>query len=247
MNPTSHNGCRVSTPYLLLRRTLLPGSLPIVVLTHPRTRSSSFSTLILTRHGESEWNQLNLFTGWKDPDLTAKGREEAALGGKLLKEAGYTHLDQAFTSVLQRAQHTLDIQLEQLGLTGQVPITCNQALNERDYGALTGLNKDDARKKWGEDQVHIWRRSYDVPPPDGESLELTGKRVYPYYKEHILPLVEAGKTIIVTAHGNSLRSMIKELENLSGDEIVKRELATGVPYIYKIEDGKVISSEVLKP
>ena len=151
----------------------------------------------------------------------------------------------AFTSDLQRAQKTLAIQLKVIGQEG-IPVAKDQALNERDYGELTGLNKDDARKKWGEEQVHIWRRSFDVPPPGGESLKLTADRVLPYFKEHILPAVKSGKSILVTAHGNSLRALIMELEHMSGDEIVKTELATGVPIVYKIdENGAVVDKKIL--
>ncbi|GAA5902926.1 uncharacterized protein JCM6883_007282 [Sporobolomyces salmoneus] len=195
--------------------------------------------------GESEWNKLNLFTGWKNPALTEKGRAEALEGAKNLKKAGLTHFDVAYTSVLQRANDTLDIILKEIGQEG-LEIHKDQALNERDYGELTGLNKDDARKKWGDEQVHIWRRSYDVPPPGGESLELTAKRVLPYYEEHVVPAVKSGKKVLVAAHGNSLRSMIMKLENMSGEEIVNTELATGVPIVYRLDnDGKVISKEVL--
>lgn len=155
-------------------------------------------------------------------------------------------LSQAFTSDLQRAQKTLQIQLKTIGQEG-IPVTKDQALNERDYGELTGLNKDDARKKWGEEQVHEWRRSFDVRPPGGESLKLTADRVLPYYREHILPAVKAGKSVLVTAHGNSLRALIMDLEQMSGDEIIKTELATGVPIVYKIdESGKVSDKQILK-
>lgn len=151
----------------------------------------------------------------------------------------------AFTSDLTRAQKTLEIQLKEIGQT-DLKVTKNQALNERDYGDLTGLNKDDARKKWGEEQVHIWRRSYDVPPPKGESLELTARRVLPYYEANILPEVLKGKKVLVTAHGNSLRAMIMKLEGLSGEEIVNMELATGIPYVYKIdENGKILDKKIL--
>jgi 2,3-bisphosphoglycerate-dependent phosphoglycerate mutase len=195
-------------------------------------------TLILVRHGQSEWNLKNLFTGWKDPDLTAQGVEEARKAGRQLKAAGYTP-DSYFTSALKRAQHTLDLILEELGVVNCV-ITRDQALNERDYGDLSGLNKDDARAKWGEEQVLIWRRSYDVPPPGGESLKDTAARTLPYYDKHILPLVEAGHTVLVAAHGNSLRSMVMAIEKLTPDEILKRELATGEPVIYRIgKSGKL--------
>lgn len=202
-------------------------------------------TLVLTRHGQSEWNKLNLFTGWKDPALTELGREEALTGAKRVAATGIK-FDVAFTSALQRAQTTLGIQLKEIGQE-DIPIHKDQALNERDYGELSGLNKDDARKKWGEDQVHIWRRSYDIPPPGGESLKLTAERVWPYYHKEILPLVKQGKNVIVAAHGNSLRAMIKDIENISDDDIVGLELATGVPILYKLDsDGKVVSKEILQ-
>ncbi|GAA5822576.1 hypothetical protein JCM11251_006383 [Rhodosporidiobolus azoricus] len=203
------------------------------------------SLLVLVRHGESEWNKLNLFTGWKNPELTEKGRGEAKKGGENLKQAGYTHFDVAFSSVLKRANDTLDIILGEIGQEG-LEINKNQALNERDYGELTGLNKDDARKKWGEDQVHIWRRSYDVPPPGGESLELTLKRVLPYYESEIKPRLQKGEKVLVAAHGNSLRAIIKHLEGMSGEEIVNTELSTGVPIVYKLDkEGKVVKKDIL--
>jgi 2,3-bisphosphoglycerate-dependent phosphoglycerate mutase len=189
-------------------------------------------TLILVRHGQSEWNLKNLFTGWKDPPLTEQGIEEARQAGRRLKAAGYVPTV-FYTSALKRAQRTLDLILEELGIVN-VTITRDQALNERDYGDLAGLNKDDARAKWGEEQVLIWRRSYDVPPPGGESLKDTAARTLPYYNEHILPQVEDGKTVLVAAHGNSLRSMVMAIEGLTPDEILKRELATGEPVIYRI-------------
>jgi 2,3-bisphosphoglycerate-dependent phosphoglycerate mutase len=196
--------------------------------------------LVLVRHGESEWNKLNLFTGWKDPDLTEKGIEEAKRAGKLLKAAGH-RFDIAYTSDLLRAQHTLRLMLAELGQSDLQTIR-DQRLNERDYGDLSGLNKDDARKRWGEDQVHIWRRSYDVPPPGGESLKDTAVRVLPYYEAEIWPKLKSGKTVIVAAHGNSLRALIMKLEDLSGEEILKRELGTGAPIVYELDDaGKVVS------
>ncbi len=193
-------------------------------------------TLILIRHGQSEWNLLNLFTGWKNPDLTEKGVEEARAAGRLVKAKGYKP-DLYYTSALRRAQHTLDLILEEMGVVN-LTIVRNQALNERDYGDLSGLNKDDARKKWGEEQVHLWRRSYDVPPPGGESLENTAQRVLPYYDAEIEPKVAAGQTILVAAHGNSLRALVMKLEKLSPEEIVKREIGTGEPIIYRVaNDG----------
>ncbi len=197
-------------------------------------------TLILVRHGQSEWNLKNLFTGWRNPDLTAQGIEEARATGRKLKAAGLTP-DVYFTSALRRAQHTLDLILEELGVV-DVVITRNHKLNERDYGDLAGLNKDGAREKWGEEQVHIWRRSYDVPPPGGESLKDTAARALPYYEAEIRPLAAAGKTVLVAAHGNSLRAMVMAIEGLTPEQILKRELGTGEPVVYKIgADGKLES------
>ncbi len=197
-------------------------------------------TLILVRHGQSEWNLKNLFTGWKNPDLTEQGIAEARATGQKLQAAGLIPTV-FFTSALRRAQHTLDLIIEELGLT-EVTISRSQALNERDYGDLAGLNKDDARAKWGEEQVLIWRRSYDVPPPGGESLKDTAARTLPYYEEVILPFVEEGETVLVAAHGNSLRSMVMAIEGLTPDEILKREIATGEPVVYRIgADGKLES------
>lgn len=190
------------------------------------------NVLVLVRHGQSEWNKRNLFTGWRDPDLTEQGVEEAHKAGKLLKAQGIS-FDIAYTSVLKRAQRTLSIIMENLGQT-EVPVICDKALNERDYGELSGLNKDDARKQWGEEQVLIWRRSYDVPPPGGESLKDTAARVLPYYKKHIWPDVKEGKNVIVAAHGNSIRALIMYLEELSAQQILEREVATGVPMVYRL-------------
>ena len=170
--------------------------------------------LVLVRHGQSEWNLKNLFTGWKDPDLTEKGIAEANEAGRKLKAQGLS-FDIAFTSVLKRAQHTLDLALAEIGQTGLPDHASNLALNERDYGDLSGLNKDDARKKWGEEQVLIWRRSYDVPPPGGESLKDTLARTLPYYVQEILPGVLRGERTLVVAHGNSLRALIMVLEKLT--------------------------------
>ncbi|MBB4304312.1 2,3-bisphosphoglycerate-dependent phosphoglycerate mutase [Rhodobium orientis] len=201
--------------------------------------------LVLVRHGQSEWNLKNLFTGWKDVDLTDKGVAEAISAGKKLKDEGL-RFDACYTSALKRAQRTLDLMLAELG-QNDLPITRDQALNERDYGDLVGLNKDDAREKWGDEQVHVWRRSYDVPPPGGESLKDTAARVLPYFKEHILPRVLGGERILVSAHGNSLRALIMDLEKMSGEEIVKRELGTGVPMIYRLnEDASVAEYRDLK-
>src|SRR5688572_3921627 len=201
--------------------------------------TTNTGTLILVRHGQSEWNLKNLFTGWRDPDLTPKGIEEARITGRKLKAAGYEP-DLYYTSALKRAQHSLDLILEELGVQN-VTIVRHQALNERDYGDLAGLNKDDARKNWGEEQVLIWRRSYDVPPPGGESLKDTAARTLPYYEAEILPHLKAGKTVLVAAHGNSLRAMVMAIEGLTPAEILKREIATGQPTIYRIgPDGKLV-------
>jgi 2,3-bisphosphoglycerate-dependent phosphoglycerate mutase len=200
--------------------------------------------LVLVRHGQSEWNLKNLFTGWKDPDLSEKGIAEARAAGQRLKAKGLG-FDKAYTSALTRAQHTLRLILDELGQP-DLPVVRDQALNERDYGELTGLNKDDARKKWGEEQVHVWRRSYDVPPPGGESLKDTLARSLPYYMKMIQPDVLSGKRVLVTAHGNSLRSLIMAIEGLSPEEILKRELETGVPVVYRLgADSRPISVEIL--
>lgn len=190
------------------------------------------NVLVLVRHGQSEWNKKNLFTGWRDPDLTEQGVAEAKQAGKLLKTQGLK-FDIAYTSILTRAIHTLDLMLEELGQTG-LETRRDKALNERDYGELSGLNKDDARTQWGPEQVLIWRRSYDVPPPGGESLKDTAERVLPYYKENIWPQVKNGKNVLVAAHGNSIRALIMYLEELSAKEILEREVATGRPIVYKL-------------
>lgn len=200
--------------------------------------------LVLVRHGQSDWNLKNLFTGWKDPDLTPKGVEEAKAAGQRLKAMGLT-FDTAFTSALTRAQHTLKLCLSELGQP-DLSTTRDQALNERDYGDLSGLNKDEARKKWGEEQVHIWRRSYDISPPGGESLKDTVARVLPYYCQHILPGVLNGKRTIVAAHGNSLRALVMVLDGLTPETIPSMELDTGVPLVYRLKaDSTVESKKVL--
>jgi 2,3-bisphosphoglycerate-dependent phosphoglycerate mutase len=202
-------------------------------------------TLVLVRHGQSEWNLKNLFTGWRDVDLTEQGHAEAKAAGKRLKAKGLK-FDIAFTSVLQRAEKTNAHILSELGQTGLKTLR-DQALNERDYGDLSGLNKDDARVKWGEEQVHVWRRSYDVPPPGGESLKDTGARVWPYYIHTIQPHVLAGGTVLVAAHGNSLRALIMALDGLTGEEVVKMELGTGIPVVYRLNaDSSVASKELLE-
>jgi 2,3-bisphosphoglycerate-dependent phosphoglycerate mutase len=203
------------------------------------------NVLVLVRHGESEWNKLNLFTGWRDPDLSEMGVIEARRAGRLIKGKGLK-FDVAFTSVLRRAQHTLTIILAELGQTNLITHR-DQALNERDYGDLAGLNKDDARMRWGEQQVHIWRRSYDVAPPGGESLKDTAARTLPYYEAKIWPEVRAGKNVIVSAHGNSLRSVVMKLDSLTPEQILKVEIGTGVPIIYRLDaDGSVVSKRTLE-
>ena len=195
--------------------------------------------LVLVRHGQSEWNLKNLFTGWRDVDLTDKGVAEAQAAGRQLKVLGL-RFDVAYTSALVRAQRTMDLMLEELGQRS-LPVIRDQALNERDYGDLSGLNKDDARKRWGEEQVHIWRRSYDVAPPGGESLKDTAARVLPYYIQDILPRVLRGERVLVSAHGNSLRALVMVLDHLSPQEIVNREIATGVPLIYRLNPDSTVA------
>jgi 2,3-bisphosphoglycerate-dependent phosphoglycerate mutase len=190
--------------------------------------------LILVRHGQSEWNAKNLFTGWKDPDLTDLGVDEANNAGHLIKETEII-FDEMFTSNLGRAQKTGSIILDVLD-QNNISITKNEALNERNYGSLAGLNKDDARKKWGEKQVHIWRRSFDIPPPDGESLKNTAERALPYFKKEIMPKVIKGSNILIAAHGNSLRALIMELDKISSEDIVKLEIPTGAPIQYEFDE-----------
>jgi 2,3-bisphosphoglycerate-dependent phosphoglycerate mutase len=203
-------------------------------------------TLVLIRHGESEWNRRNLFTGWHNPDLSEKGLIEALVAARLLKATGM-RFGAAFTSVLKRAQRTLEIILSEIGQP-DVKITCSEALNERHYGDLCGLNKDEARHRWGEEQVEVWRRSYDVPPPGGESLQDTAERVIPYYQGVIWPELKSGKTVIVSAHGNSLRALIMEIEGLTAEEILDRELATGAPIVYRLDGtGSVLERKELLP
>ena len=199
------------------------------------------STLVLVRHGQSEWNKKNLFTGWHDSDLTHQGEQEAIDGGKRLKSENIK-FDIAYTSMLIRAQRTLGLILKELGQEDLITIA-DQALNERDYGDLVGLNKDDAREKWGKDQVHIWRRSYDTPPPGGESLKMTAERVLPYYEETIIPELLAGKNIIIAAHGNSLRALIMKLDNMSTDKVTQLNLPTGMPIIYQLNDDGSVSEK----
>ncbi|MFY9756482.1 MAG: 2,3-bisphosphoglycerate-dependent phosphoglycerate mutase [Pseudolabrys sp.] len=198
--------------------------------------------LVLVRHGQSDWNLKNLFTGWRDVDLTEKGVAEAREAGRKLKAQGIK-FDVAFTSVLKRAQRTLDLMLTELGQT-TVQVFKDQALNERDYGDLVGLNKDDARKKWGEEQVHIWRRSYDVAPPGGESLRDTAARVLPYYIREILPRVLRGDRVLVSAHGNSLRALVMVLDKHTPETITKLNLETGIPMIYRLNADSTVASKL---
>src|SRR5579883_692990 len=202
--------------------------------------------LVLLRHGQSDWNLKNLFTGWKDPDLTAKGLEEARAAGKCLKARGLS-FDRAFTSNLVRAQHTLKLVLAEAGEPG-VEIIHDRALNERDYGVLCGLNKDDAIRRWGDEQVELWRRSYDVRPPGGESLKDTVARVLPYYCQKILPAVLSGQRVLVVAHGNSLRALVMVLDCLTPETIPAIEMATGVPLLYRLRANSTVAErETLSP
>jgi len=202
------------------------------------------SQLILVRHGQSEWNQQNLFTGWRDPDLTERGVTEARNAGRALKAEGITFTI-AFTSELMRAQRTCTLLLEEQGQSDLQTIR-NVALNERDYGDLSGLNKDDAREKWGEEQVHIWRRSFDTPPPGGESLKDTAERVLPYFNNTIMPRIRAGENVLVAAHGNSLRALVMVLDGLGETEITQVNIATGEPYIYDMgAQGEVVGKRIL--
>ena len=201
--------------------------------------------LVLARHGQSEWNLKNLFTGWKDPGLTDVGVEEARVAGQRLKAMGI-RFDVAFTSALSRAQRTSELILAEIGQPS-LPTIADEALNERDYGDLAGLNKDDARARWGAEQVHLWRRSYDVPPPGGESLKDTVARVLPYYIREILPRVMRGERVLVAAHGNSLRALVMVLDGLTSETIPGLELATGIPLVYRLnEDTTVADKKVLE-
>ncbi|MDC1150191.1 2,3-bisphosphoglycerate-dependent phosphoglycerate mutase [Gammaproteobacteria bacterium] len=198
--------------------------------------------LILVRHGQSEWNAKNLFTGWKDPALTNQGVAEANNAGKLILQKNI-QFDLMYTSMLSRAQKTGDIILKVLNHK-EIPIIKNEALNERNYGSLAGLNKDDARKKWGEEQVHIWRRSFDIPPPDGESLKDTADRVLPYFEAEIMPKVISGSNILIAAHGNSLRALIMKLDSISSEDIVKLEIPTGAPIQYEFTADGIVDNKI---
>jgi len=196
------------------------------------------NVLVLVRHGESEWNRLNMFTGWQDVDLTEEGVAEAHRAGAMLKAEG-AHVDLAFTSLLKRAQNTLKIILSELD-QDKLPIVFDAALNERHYGDLVGLNKDEARQRWGEEQVHLWQRSYDIAPPGGESLKDTAARVLPFYTKRIVPELQAGKNVILVAHGNSLRSLVMQLDRLSPEQVKELSISTGMPLIYRLRpDGTV--------
>ena len=198
--------------------------------------------LILLRHGESQWNLENRFTGWVDVPLSARGEIEATQAG--LKLVPYK-IDAAYTSVLRRANDTLSLALQAAGKNG-IPVTKNAALNERHYGELQGLNKEETAKKFGEEQVRLWRRSYNIAPPGGESLEDTAARTLPYYRDFILKDLASGKNILVAAHGNSLRSMVMEIEKLTPHEILKVEIPTGVPILYEFDaELSLLSKKVL--
>ncbi|CAI9686891.1 2,3-bisphosphoglycerate-dependent phosphoglycerate mutase [Elizabethkingia anophelis] len=188
--------------------------------------------LFLVRHGQSQWNLENRFTGWQDVDITELGKQEAQRAGQLLK---IEQINLAFTSKLVRAQHTLKIILEECEKT-DMPVIMNEALNERSYGDLEGLNKTETAQKFGAEQVHIWRRSFDIAPPGGESLKDTYDRVIPYFKDFIQPQLQQHKNVLIVAHGNSLRALIMYLEHLSPEEILKREIATGEPLTYVFDD-----------
>lgn len=200
------------------------------------------NVLVLVRHGQSEWNAQNRFTGWRDPGLTDRGMAEARRAGTLLRHEGHK-FNIAYSSVLQRANHTLDLILETIGQT-DIEIVCDKALNERDYGDLSGLNKADAAAKWGDHQIHEWRRSFDIPPPGGESLKDTLERVLPYYKANIWPKVRAGQSVIISAHGNSLRALIMHLDAVSPEEILSHEVDTGAPMVYRLTKSGAVHSRV---
>ena len=201
------------------------------------------ASLVLVRHGQSQWNEKNIFTGWKNPDLTELGIKEAIKAGIALKKSGYK-FDLMFTSVLLRAIRTGKLILEELDQK-DLKVIENEALNERDYGDLSGLNKDEAKKRWGSDQVYTWRRSFDTPPPQGESLKNTAERVLPYFSENILPLIRKNQEIIVAAHGNSLRALVMHLDNLSPDEVVRLEIPTGMPICYQINNQGQVQNKIL--
>ena len=195
--------------------------------------------LVLVRHGQSKWNLENRFTGWIDIPLSPEGEEEARSVGEKIKGM---HFDKAFTSILQRAIKTFEIAAQTAGFQHLIAEK-DEALNERMYGDLQGLNKDECRQKFGAEQVQIWRRSYDIPPPGGESLKNTAERVLPYYYKRIEPMLRQGKDLLVVAHGNSLRALIMHLEKLTGEQIVKVEIPTGVPILYELDSNLNILSK----
>lgn len=198
--------------------------------------------LTLIRHGQSIWNLQNRFTGWVDVPLSEGGREEARRAAQRIADMKF---DVAYTSALRRAQHTLEIIQGELGW--EIPVIRDQALNERHYGDLQGLDKDETRARHGDEQVHIWRRSFDVPPPNGEALKNTAERTLPFFDRCIMGDIRKGRNVLVVAHGNSNRSIVMQLDGLSGEEIMKLELATGVPLVYEISpEGEVLSRNVLE-
>lgn len=202
------------------------------------------SLLILLRHGESQWNLENRFTGWVDVELSEKGKQEAAAAGEKLKNI---RIDKIYTSVLKRAIRTCDLALETAGKSN-IPTVRDQALNERHYGDLQGLNKAETAEKYGADQVHIWRRSYDVPPPGtgGESLKDTAARTLPYFNNYILQDLRSGKNILITAHGNSLRSIVMDLDKLTKEQVLELNIPTGVPIVYEFDEHlNIISKKTL--
>ncbi|MGH7198832.1 MAG: 2,3-bisphosphoglycerate-dependent phosphoglycerate mutase [Candidatus Omnitrophota bacterium] len=200
--------------------------------------------LVLVRHGESQWNLENRFTGWVDVPLSEKGVKEAKAAGEKIKKQNI-HFDTAYTSKLKRAQHTLEIILEALGQKS-VPVHEDQALNERHYGELQGLNKAETAQKFGEHQVKVWRRSYDVAPPGGESLKDTAARTLPYFESKIMKDLKKGHNIIVSAHGNSLRSIVMDLDKLTKEQVLELNLATGIPIIYEFDKNfKIVSKKEL--
>jgi len=198
--------------------------------------------LVLVRHGQSEWNSAGLFAGRTDIDLTATGAEQARDAGRRLKALGI-RFDVGFTSTLKRAQRTLDLVLEELG-QAVIPVIYDAHLDERDYGELTGFTRAEAIEKWGEERVHRWRRSYDVAPPGGESLKDTAARVLPYYIQEILPRVLRSESVLVAAHGNSLRALVMVLERLDTKQILERELATGVPLMFWLNADSTVAERV---
>ncbi|MCA1669045.1 MAG: 2,3-bisphosphoglycerate-dependent phosphoglycerate mutase [Thermomicrobia bacterium] len=200
--------------------------------------------LVLVRHGQSQWNLENRFTGWTDVPLTEEGKAEAERAGHLLHDLP---VDRAFTSLLRRAQETLAIILRALA-RDDLPIVRDAALNERDYGDLTGMNKDEAAARFGAEQVHAWRRSWDTRPPGGESLADTDARAFPFFRDYILPRVTGGEDVFVVAHGNSLRAIVKEIEGLTPAQVVSLEIATATPYVYMFDaEGRILHKEIRTP